>query len=98
MISPDKALEYNGLMIPAGVSGLHYDIKVFLLYQIRLTSVMLQSSISMTLCKAAIDPTIFSNPYSFRPERWLCEEQSPHDFERYVLTFGRGSRMCMGMQ
>ncbi|KAI1180231.1 cytochrome P450 [Nemania sp. FL0916] len=54
------------------------------------------SSISMTFCKAAIDPAIFADPYAFRPERWLDGSQKTHDYDRFVLPFGRGSRICVG--
>ncbi|MCJ1386032.1 hypothetical protein MMC17_009157 [Xylographa soralifera] len=54
------------------------------------------SSISMTFCKAAIDPGIFAQPNVFRPQRWLDGSQKPFDYERYVLPFGRGSRVCVG--
>lgn len=52
----------------------------------------------MTFCKAAIDPAIFANPHVFLPERWLDGSQKAFDYERYVLPFGRGSRVCIGQQ
>jgi cytochrome P450 len=39
------------------------------------------------------DPTIYPDPFSFRPERWL---ENPK-LTRYLFTFGRGSRNCVGM-
>ena len=57
-----------------------------------------QSSVSMTFCKAAIDPAIFPSPHVFLPERWTDGWQEGFDYERYVLPFGRGSRVCIGQQ
>ena len=63
----------------------------------RLTT-LTQSSISMTFCKAAIDPAIFPRPNVFLPERWTDGWQEALDYERYILPFGRGSRVCIGQQ
>lgn len=52
----------------------------------------------MTFCKAALDPAIFPNPTLFLPDRWLDGSQPAFDYERYVLPFGRGSRVCIGQQ
>ncbi|CAG5152694.1 uncharacterized protein ALTATR162_LOCUS2873 [Alternaria atra] len=39
------------------------------------------------------DPTIYPDPFAFRPERWL---ENPK-LTRYLFAFGRGSRNCLGM-
>ncbi|KAL9092874.1 MAG: hypothetical protein Q9165_004292 [Trypethelium subeluteriae] len=41
------------------------------------------------------NPMIFPNPHSFLPERWLRDDCRA--LERYLITFGRGSRMCVGI-
>ncbi|KAF4588442.1 hypothetical protein EYR40_009993 [Pleurotus pulmonarius] len=38
------------------------------------------------------DRTIWGDPENFRPERWLEEK----DLGRYLLTFGKGPRQCLG--
>jgi len=38
------------------------------------------------------DPTIWGDPKTFRPERWL----EGKDIKRYLLTFGMGPRACIG--
>ncbi|KAI4944235.1 hypothetical protein J4E91_008790 [Alternaria rosae] len=39
------------------------------------------------------DPSIYPDPLTFRPERWL---ENPK-LTRYFFAFGRGSRNCLGM-
>ncbi|KAL0952984.1 hypothetical protein HGRIS_007195 [Hohenbuehelia grisea] len=38
------------------------------------------------------DATIWRDPENFRPERWLEEK----DLGRYLMTFGKGPRQCLG--
>nr|XP_022325513.1 cytochrome P450 2B19-like isoform X2 [Crassostrea virginica] len=42
------------------------------------------------------DSTIFENPYSFSPERFLDENGQLNGKEKYVLSFSVGRRMCLG--
>lgn len=44
------------------------------------------------------NPNIFPEPERFRPERWL--EQRPEgapSLDRYLVTFTKGSRQCVGV-
>ncbi|KAI3324144.1 cytochrome protein [Xylariaceae sp. AK1471] len=48
------------------------------------------------------DPAIWDAPLEFRPERWLEGAMSPlapngQPLGKYLVTFGRGPRMCLGM-
>lgn len=45
-----------------------------------------------------LDPSIFEDPTRFDPLRWqrAADEGSPLD--RYLIPFGRGSRMCIGIK
>jgi cytochrome P450 len=40
------------------------------------------------------DPRLYDQPQRFRPERWLAEGSTSHKFA--YLSFGRGSRRCLG--
>lgn len=42
-----------------------------------------------------IDPTIFPDPESFKPERWLQEGER---LDRYQVSFNKGSRQCIGIK
>jgi cytochrome P450 len=52
---------------------------------------------SMTLRSILLDPTVFDRPLEFRPERWLSTNPDLERISRSYLPFGRGSRMCIGM-
>ena len=39
------------------------------------------------------DPSLFPQPRSFRPERWI---ENPK-MKKYLIPFSRGSRQCAGM-
>ncbi|PWY89786.1 cytochrome P450 [Aspergillus heteromorphus CBS 117.55] len=41
------------------------------------------------------DETIFSDPFEFRPERWLGDDF--HHLDRHLISFSRGSRGCIGI-
>ncbi|KAL8808403.1 MAG: hypothetical protein Q9200_004294 [Gallowayella weberi] len=53
-----------------------------------------QTPIGMTPHDVLLDPEIFENPNDFAPERWLHHP----GLERYLVTFGKGTRMCQGMK
>lgn len=46
-----------------------------------------------------LNPTLFPEPRSFKPERWLSLDQKERQKLRaYLNNFGRGSRQCVGMR
>ena len=49
---------------------------------------------SMPIHQIMCEPTIFPNPKAWIPERWI---ENPK-LDRYILTFGRGTRMCIGIE
>ncbi|KAF6817883.1 cytochrome p450 [Colletotrichum plurivorum] len=44
-----------------------------------------------------MDPSIFPEPHIFRPDRWLEAEKQGKRLDRYLVSFGKGSRNCLGM-
>ncbi|VUC26000.1 unnamed protein product [Clonostachys rosea] len=56
-------------------------------------------AIGMSAFIVHMDETIFPRPAMFDPERWLDKTgEVKRGLERYLLTFSRGSRNCVGMQ
>ena len=47
-----------------------------------------------TLC-IHTNETVFPDPWSFRPERWLGIDSA--DKRKYMFAFGKGPRKCVGM-
>ncbi|RJE21131.1 Cytochrome P450 [Aspergillus sclerotialis] len=42
------------------------------------------------------DPTIFPNPHTFDPERWIRAAEKGERLEKYIVNFSKGSRICLG--
>lgn len=51
----------------------------------------------MTLRNILFDPEIFPSPNTFNPDRWLKAEKEGIRLDRYLVTFAKGSRACLGM-
>jgi cytochrome P450 len=41
--------------------------------------------------------SIFSQSHTFSPERWTTQEDGGKALERYLVSFSKGSRQCIGM-
>ena len=44
------------------------------------------------------DPNVFSDPGSFRPERWLVGDTEIIEMEKNMMPFSKGSRQCPGQK
>ncbi|KIV99166.1 uncharacterized protein PV09_09120 [Verruconis gallopava] len=54
--------------------------------------------LSMTSIYIHMNPDLFPNPHAFLPERWLDGQgQRNREKEKYLLTFSKGTRICLGM-
>ncbi len=42
------------------------------------------------------DPILYPNPLSFKPERWLGSSPEAERNRKHSVTFGTGSRTCLG--
>ena len=52
----------------------------------------------MSISRIHMDPTIFPDPYSFRPDRWMGTPADRARLEKHLVPFGRGARMCVGQK
>ncbi|KAJ4359692.1 uncharacterized protein N0V89_000248 [Didymosphaeria variabile] len=43
------------------------------------------------------DPATFPSPFTFDPERWLCDAETYKQRDRQMQSFSRGSRGCIGI-
>ncbi|KAL6719565.1 hypothetical protein ACLMJK_003807 [Lecanora helva] len=58
------------------------------------------TEISMTNLCTQYDESIFPDSFNFHPERWLNDPRGPDGrtpLSRYLVTFGKGHRMCLGL-
>ncbi|KAJ6184876.1 hypothetical protein N7519_006177 [Penicillium mononematosum] len=44
-----------------------------------------------------MDPTLFPEPEKFDPERWIRAAEKGEYLSRYIVSFTKGSRQCLGM-
>ncbi|KHN97091.1 trichodiene oxygenase [Metarhizium album ARSEF 1941] len=44
------------------------------------------------------DPAIYPDPHSFRPDRWIQAASDGFPLHRYLVSFTKGSRQCIGIQ
>jgi hypothetical protein len=60
-----------------------------------------QTEVGIPLYSIQLNSSIFEDPYSFKPERWLEENNEPDRLQRMRLawmTFGYGARICVGKE
>jgi cytochrome P450 len=56
--------------------------------------------VAMTPHLVLFDESIFPEPHKFKPERWLdqmAEGRTTSRLDKYILSFGKGSRNCIGI-
>jgi cytochrome P450 len=53
--------------------------------------------VSMTSVLMHDNPTIFPEPKVFRPERWLEDQSTKKQLDRYLVNFSKGTRSCLGI-
>jgi cytochrome P450 len=44
------------------------------------------------------NPDMFPDPDRFDPERWITDGQVDNKLMKYLVSFTRGSRMCLGIK
>ncbi|GMG50315.1 unnamed protein product [Aspergillus oryzae var. brunneus] len=55
--------------------------------------------VGMTAALVHLNPELFPDPHEFRPERWLDQDGQLHrGLDKYILSFSRGSRQCIGIK
>lgn len=58
------------------------------------------TKVSMTIVDVHHDEAIFPDSFRFIPERWLGDPRAPdgQPLEHYLMAFGKGTRICLGMK
>lgn len=53
--------------------------------------------VSMSSYFVHMDPRVFPEPESFKPERWVIAAGKGVNLNKFIVSFSRGSRNCLGM-
>jgi len=53
--------------------------------------------VGMSNAQIHLTASIFPDPHSFNPDRWLDDGVIHQRLDRYLCSFMRGSRQCLGM-
>ena len=105
-ISPHEPLQFQDLTIPPGVSKNPVPNEQYPLDLPRRNCFPRLIDVSFlidpywhSIHGTLMNPTIFSRPRDFEPERWLnASDKDLERLNRYHVAFGRGSRMCLGLK
>ncbi|KAJ2991087.1 hypothetical protein NUW58_g2650 [Xylaria curta] len=54
--------------------------------------------VSMSSFFVHMDPNIFPEPNSFKPERWIEAAENDKHLNKFLVSFGKGSRICLGLR
>ncbi len=57
-------------------------------------------AISMTAYDVSHDEAIFLDSHTYSPDRWLGDARAPNgkSLEHYLVSFGKGSKSCLGIK
>ncbi|KAL6245652.1 hypothetical protein RBB50_007651 [Rhinocladiella similis] len=55
-----------------------------------------QTVVSMQCYTTQRDPSVFPDPESFKPERWLEPNRVSHEMKELFMPFSKGTRACIG--
>ncbi|RJE18137.1 Cytochrome P450 [Aspergillus sclerotialis] len=53
--------------------------------------------VSMSSHFVHMDPNLFPEPETFKPERWVIAAEKKENLTKFIVSFTRGSRACIGM-
>jgi hypothetical protein len=95
-VAIQDALRYKNYVIPPGVSTLICDME----HRGELWAnkeQLLKTPVSQSAYFVHTDPSIFPEPHTFKPERWARAYQDNVPLTRYLVSFTKGSRQCLGI-
>ena len=53
--------------------------------------------VSMSSVFVHTNEELFPDPWSFKPERWTGSDEDRTNLEKFLVSFGKGSRRCIGI-
>ena len=58
----------------------------------------MQSPVSMSSYFVLMDPEVFPDPEHFEPERWIRATEQGENLTKFLVSFTKGSRDCLGIK
>ncbi|MCJ1387752.1 hypothetical protein MMC18_000595 [Xylographa bjoerkii] len=92
-----NAVIYEGLRMSYGVSHRLQRIAPDRSIRFHEWIIPQGTPVGMTSVLMHDNPDIFPDPYNFNPERWLPIETEGQRLQKYLVSFSKGSRGCVGM-
>ncbi|KAL8785784.1 MAG: hypothetical protein Q9213_003162 [Squamulea squamosa] len=92
-----RAVVSEGLRLGNGVSHRLARISPDVDLQYKNWTIPKGVPVGMTSLLLHADPNVFPNPKAFKPERWLQDNRGEVRLEKYLTTFSKGTRQCLGM-
>ena len=87
-----ETLKYKDWVIPPGVGNAHTVVYV------GLTRTFQQTPVSESTYFVHMDEAIFPDPEAYNPDRWIRAAKEGVRLDRYLVSFSKGSRMCVGIK
>lgn len=95
-LSPDRTNRKSRIQRPSNSSrGM---LKIFGIHDIDEAYSLRQTPVSQAIYFVHHDPTIFPEPEKFDPERWIRASNDGTNLKKYMVSFNKGSRQCLGMK
>lgn len=60
--------------------------------------ILAQTPVGQSAYFVHTDPTIYPNPYTFGPDRWVQAAKDGIPLNKFLVSFTKGSRQCIGIQ
>lgn len=58
----------------------------------------MQTPVSQSNLFVHMDPKVFPDAEAFKPERWIEAKEDGVRLDRYLVSFSKGSRQCVGIK
>jgi len=92
-----NAVVLEGLRISTSVAGRLPRVNTHEVMVYKTYTIPVGTPVSTTQKHTHDDPTIYTSPREFLPERWLVALEKRKVLEKYLQPFGKGSRSCIGI-
>jgi cytochrome P450 len=91
------AVIHEGLRLGTGVPGPLQRVSSDTTLQFKDLAIPPGTPVSMSALLQHNNPSIFPSPETFHPQRWLPLGTEGRRLQKYLVSFSKGSRQCIGM-